>query len=230
MVELALALPLFIVVLFGVILLGIAVFYNQQVENVAREAARYVAIHSATAQCPTEGWKEPQGANRPLTYVACDRAVDGWPFMTAAARGHVFGFDSQSLSISACWSGYQEASGAYDALPSIDDDGDPSTPNIENTWVPCTMWADTDQDGSADMRVDPLVDLDTLGCPAFPTDATSDSGSNIPNNQVTIFACFDWHPPLGGLSIPIPGRTAITIIPENVPMKAAISEVIQRQQ
>ena len=40
MVELALALPLFIVVLFGVVVFGITIFLHQQVTNAAREAAR----------------------------------------------------------------------------------------------------------------------------------------------------------------------------------------------
>ncbi len=35
------------------IVLGLGVFYQQELTNVAREAARYAAIHSATAQCPT---------------------------------------------------------------------------------------------------------------------------------------------------------------------------------
>lgn len=230
MVELALAMPLFIVVLFGVILLGLAVFYHQQVENAAREAARYAAIHSATSQCPTEGWKLPQGGNKPLTYVSCDRASEGWPFLTEHARGRVFGFDSQDLSVSACWSGYQESSGAYDAQPRYDHDNDPSTPDIENSWTPCTMWADTDGDGAADATVDPIVGIDQLGCPAIPTNATNDTGSNIPNNHVTVFTCFEWQPPMGGLAIPLPGNTSITIIPSTIAMKAAITEVIQRQQ
>jgi Flp pilus assembly protein TadG len=53
MVELALILPLFIMLLVGVIVLGVGVFYQQQLTNAAREAARYASIHSATAQCPT---------------------------------------------------------------------------------------------------------------------------------------------------------------------------------
>ena len=43
MVELALVLPLFIMVVVGIIVLGIGVFYNQQLSNAAREAARFAA-------------------------------------------------------------------------------------------------------------------------------------------------------------------------------------------
>ena len=45
--------PALIVMLFGIITLGIGVFYQQQITNAAREAARFAAIHSATSQCPT---------------------------------------------------------------------------------------------------------------------------------------------------------------------------------
>ena len=40
-------------VILGIIIIGLWIFYNQQVANVAREAARYAAIHSSTAPCPT---------------------------------------------------------------------------------------------------------------------------------------------------------------------------------
>ena len=53
LVELALVLPLAIAALTGIITFGLGVFYTQQVTNAAREAARFAAIHSATAQCPT---------------------------------------------------------------------------------------------------------------------------------------------------------------------------------
>ena len=39
--------------IFGIISTGLWVFYQQQLTNVAREAARYAAIHSSTAICPT---------------------------------------------------------------------------------------------------------------------------------------------------------------------------------
>jgi Flp pilus assembly protein TadG len=50
--EFALVFPIFALVLFGVISLGLWVFYQQQLSGAAREAARYAAIHSSSAQCP----------------------------------------------------------------------------------------------------------------------------------------------------------------------------------
>src|SRR5688572_33319437 len=86
MVELALIMPLFVMVLTGIIVFGIGVFYQQQISNAAREAARYAAIHSATALCPTEGNLQP--ASPPQTYplTGCDTKALGWPQMTSGAR------------------------------------------------------------------------------------------------------------------------------------------------
>jgi len=53
LVEFALVVPFAVMLIFGVISLGLWVFYQQQVTNVAREAARFAAIHSSTAICPT---------------------------------------------------------------------------------------------------------------------------------------------------------------------------------
>ena len=88
LVEFGLVAPLFIMVLTGIITFGIGVFYQQQLTNAAREAARYAAIHSATAQCPTVPNLpyDPQGTYKPLSYARCDRPENGWPFMTAAGR------------------------------------------------------------------------------------------------------------------------------------------------
>ena len=44
MVELALILPLFLSLLLGIVILGVGVFYQQQVTNAAREAAVTIRI------------------------------------------------------------------------------------------------------------------------------------------------------------------------------------------
>ena len=132
MVELALVFPLFVMVLMGIIVLGIGVFYQQQVTNAAREAARYAAIHSATAINPTVSWLDPDGQDgagvygwwalyTPQSYTRFyDRPEDGWPHMTAAARQLVFGLDRNDVNTAACWSGYRAFdgsayAGAFDA-------------------------------------------------------------------------------------------------------------------
>ena len=89
LVEFALVLPLFVVVLSGIISLGIGVFYQQQLTNAAREAARYAAIHSATSQCPTTSWRDPNLSRLPddfdlNNYYACDPPYLQWPEMTRA--------------------------------------------------------------------------------------------------------------------------------------------------
>ena len=51
--EFALVAPIFFLMILSIIVLGLWVFYNLQLENAAREAARYAAVHSTSAQCPT---------------------------------------------------------------------------------------------------------------------------------------------------------------------------------
>src|SRR3990172_7029579 len=90
LVEFAFVLPFFLTVVFGIIVLGLAVFYQQQLANAAREAARYAAVHSATSQCPTVSWLDPTLANQPDSYYRCDPPQDGWPRLSAAGRKAVF--------------------------------------------------------------------------------------------------------------------------------------------
>ena len=39
-------------------------------------------------------------------------------------------------------------------------------------------------------------------------------------NQVTVYACYDWRPPLAGF----------LLIPETVPLRATITEILQHQR
>src|SRR6266513_2518878 len=61
--EFALVFPMVMFLLMAVIVFGLFVFYNQQLENAAREAARYAAVHSSSAQCPTVSRLDPGGPN-----------------------------------------------------------------------------------------------------------------------------------------------------------------------
>jgi hypothetical protein len=210
LVEFALILPLFIMVLTGVIVLGIIVFYNQQLTNAAREAARFAAVHSESSLCPTIGHLPP--SNPPQTYSPfCDSVDDGWPKMTPFARSKVFGLNPANVIISACWSGYQEVGGAIDARPpGVYSDGDFTT----NAWAQCTI------DGT-----DPTDDPSAIGCaPGLVTFDTASSASERPGrivaNRVTAYACMQWSPPMAGF----------LLIPNTVTLRAVISEPIQRQQ
>src|SRR5439155_10377520 len=96
-------LPLFLMLIFGIIILGIGVFYQQQVTNAAREAARYASVNSGTAICPTNSHLDPRAFKTdpwtgrtstglaPLSYAICDPPATGWPSMTARARRVIFG-------------------------------------------------------------------------------------------------------------------------------------------
>jgi hypothetical protein len=229
MAELALVLPMFLVVLFGIVLLGMAVFFQQQLTNAAREAARFASIHSATAVCPVTGSYDP--VSPPLSYPlgaggatgGCDRKADGWPRMTAFARGSTFGMDRSGIRVSACWSGYRKdtVGGAIDAPP-------PGTfPNLTTVWAQCQIGGQ-----------DPTAMPDSIPCAAGL--ATTDQASSMSEsaatpvaNTVTAYACYVWRPPLGGISLPIPGCGGfcwVEIIPSTVTQRAVITEPIERQQ
>lgn len=213
MVELALAFPLFLVVFMGIIVIGIGVFYQQQVTNAAREAARHAAIHSATAQCPTVSTLDPvidptSGTGR---YYRCDAPENQWPEMTQAARNKVFGLAPSALNVTACWSGWVDnATGSIDAPPNGTVAGQSSA------WAPCLI------DGQ-----DPSVNPEQIGCNAALYNATTDTASDLSEgqgrivaNQVTAYACYAWSPPMAGF----------LLIPETVILRGVITEPIQRQQ
>jgi Flp pilus assembly protein TadG len=222
LVEFALVLPLFIAVLSGIIVFGIGVFYQQQLANAAREAARYAAIHSATSQCPSRAWIDPALNRLPdtfelETYDRCDPPDLGWPIMTAHARSKVFGLEPSQVFFSACWSGYWDdhPTEFWDA-PAIDpDDG------LPNDFQGCTIGG-----------VDPRADAGSLSCPPPATlDWTTspgdgdDKASNLAfsgattTNQVTVYACYEWAPPL------LSSFTGGTVT-----MRAVVTEAMQHQQ
>jgi len=223
LVEFALAAPLFFMVLVGIIVLGIMVFYNQQLTNAAREAARFAAIHSASAPNPVVGTLDPRFPDPntlhtpawtpPLSYYDWDRPQEGWPMMSAHARSKTFGLNRSDVLFSACWSGYRTTT-QYDTPPpaTYDIAGQPYT--VDSAWAQCQV------DG-----VDPTQDAASIDCQTgLPTTDTASSMSEgqgrIVANRVTVFACFEWSPPGAGF----------LLIPQTLTFRAVISEPIQRQQ
>jgi hypothetical protein len=213
LVEFALVFPMFVLLLSAVIGFGLFMFYSTQTANVAREAARYAAVHSTSAQCPTVSRLDPIASNQQDSYFRCDPPETGWPRMTARARSFVWGMDPASLSMAACWSGYVSPSNQADALPA-----DPAT------FADCTI-----------AGVDPRTDPSSLGCPAPATVAGSTSstadgddkasslafanGVHYPTT-VTVYACVDWTPPFAGF----------LFIPETMTIRSVAIEAMQRQQ
>jgi hypothetical protein len=218
LVEFALIMPLFIMVLTGIIVIGLIVFFNQQLTNAAREAARFAAIHSASDPfCPVVGHLDP--AVPPLGYSRCDSVDASWPRMTAFARSKVFGVNPANVMISACWSGW-EWNGGPDGPPP----GEYAPPfdTVNSTWpdppVP-SVGGQCAIDGS-----DPTVDATAIGCaPGLVTVDTASNLSESPGrpvaNRVTAYACMEWSPPMAGF----------LLIPDTVTLRAVISEPIKRQ-
>jgi TadE-like protein len=224
MVEFALAAPLFLMVLVGVIVLGIIVFYNQQLTNAAREAARFASVHSASAQGPVVSTLVPAGVDPntghtgavapPISYLAWD-APPTWPHMTAHARSKVFGLDPANAHFTACWSGYRTST-QYDTPPPGDYEipaGSGTIVHIASTFAQCEIGG-----------VDPTQSSGSIGCPGGATTDTASSSSEgqgrIVANRVTVYACYEWSPPMAGF----------LLIPDTVTFRAVISEPIERQQ
>lgn len=221
MVEFALIMPLFIMILTGIIVLGLIVFFNQQMTNAAREAARFASTGSASAQCPVNSHLRPPNVD-PLTghtgawgpppsYVDCDPAP--WPKMVAFARSKVFGVNPASVHISACWSGYRTST-QYDAPPPGTYLINSQTTIVTSSWAQCTI------DGRY-----PTGNTSAIRCQdGLPTvDKASDMSEDptrIVANRVTAYACMSWSPPMAGF----------LLIPQTVTLRAVISEPIQRQQ
>ena len=214
MVELALVAPLFFMVLFGIIILGIGVFYQQQVAHAAREAARFAVVNTGSAQCPTVSNLPPDAAVVATSYWACDPPASRWPKMTAHARQSVFGLDQAAVHVSACWSGYWTTDtlgnwADYDALPRNLSTG------TANPFRQCTIGG-----------VDPRLAAENLACPGPITSASDDTASSYSTstsgsaNQVTAYACYEWRPPLAGF----------LLIPPSVTLRAAVTEALQYQQ
>lgn len=202
LVEFALVFPILALVLFGIISVGLWVFYQQQLSNAAREAARYAAIHSSSAQCPTVSHLDPQAPHN--TYYRCDSPEDGWPRMAAAGRSVVWGMDPSSVSIVACWSGHVDGSG--NEVP-------PGSPGA--TYLPCTISGSVAE-----------ASVTSIPCPVTAA-STSDTASNVSfangntyQTRVTAYACFDWAPPMAGF----------LLIPSTVTIRAGLTEIVQRQQ
>ena len=230
--------------LLGIIVLGIGLFYQQQLTNAAREGARYAAIHSATARCPTVSNRAPDAGLLPLpySYSACDAPGARWPFMSANARARLFGMDAASMQLTACWSGYwtRDTGGnwaSYDQVASQQ-----VAPYAANEFRECTVpvygWCKGSSGASTLLTINPRNSVD-VGCPGvdktvavdctrpFPVTtiandmASSFAASNSTNaNQVTVLTCYAWKPPLAGF----------LAIPSTIDMVAVVTETLQYQQ
>ena len=213
LVEFALTFPLFVLVLFSIIVLGLYIFYNQQLENATREGARYAAVHSTRAQCPTVSRLDPIETNKePDKYFRCDAPESGWTDWIGTARSKIWGMAPSSVRMSACWSGFVDPAGEHDALP-----------EPPNTFTQCTIGG-----------VNPRTDPDSLACPpptpapfgGAPSTAGDDKASSLAfangrhyPTTITAYGCFNWVPPMAGF----------LFIPNSITLRAVATEGMQRQ-
>lgn len=242
LVELALTFPLFMMVLMGIIVLGLGLFYDQQVKNAAREGARFAAVHSATSRCPTVSNLTPDVALLPLpnSYSPCDPPDQRWPYMTAAARSRLVGLPTGQVQVTACWSGYwtKDTSGAWAAHDEVAINADGTRNDFRDCTVRLYGWCSGSTGASTLHVINPKTLLDPA-CPAtnksvrvdcsrqFPLTTQADDmassyaksdGRNA--NQVTVLTCYPWSPPLSGF----------LLIPTTVDLVAVVTETLEYQQ
>lgn len=236
--EMALVFPMFIAVFIGIIVLGMGIFYHQQLTNAAREGARYASLHSATAQCPTVSNLPPSPGllTVPNSYYACDAPANRWPAMTAHARSKIFGMGAAGVRLTACWSGYWTKNidgswGTYDEVAG-------QTANFRECAVRVFGWSpseDPDVIASTVHVVNPRTGLDASSGVAIRIDCSKDfplttstddmassfaASSALQANQVTVLTCYSWNPPMAGF----------LLIPRTVTLAAVVSEAMEYQQ
>lgn len=210
--EFALVFPLVVLLLTSIVVLGLWVFNNQQLENAAREAARYAAVHSTGSQVPTVSRLDPIDTNGGPPFRP-DAPENGWPNMTGAARSKVWGLNGSLVHVSACWSGYVDASGNADALPMA-----------PNQFRQCTIGGDNPRTKPNDIPCPPPATIPGSTTSKADKDDTASAlayanGVAYPTT-VTVFVCYNWAPPLSGF----------LFVPSTITLRAVVSEGMQRQQ
>jgi hypothetical protein len=240
LVEFALVFPLLLLLLFALIVYGLQVFYNQQLANAAREGARYAAVHSVTSQCPTVSQLDPIMTLRPPdnVYYRCDAPENGWPKMTGAARSKVWGIAPNQVSLTACWSGFvnqNPASPTYlqrDLRPNAGDAAFTDctitgvNPQTSPSALPCPAPITTP--ATNPNREIALADRDDKASSLAVAGGSTGADTHYPTT-VTVYACFNWRPPLAGVGIRVPWGTWSIGMPQTIPLRAVITEAIQRQ-
>ncbi|MBA2720878.1 MAG: pilus assembly protein [Chloroflexi bacterium] len=210
--EFALVFPIFFLLLMSIIVVGLYVFNNQQLENAARETARFAAVHSTGSVCPTVSRLDPIYTLGGPPF-RCDPPESSWPSMTGVARSRVWGLRASQVGVSACWSGYTDASSNADAAPVA-----------PNSFTECTIGG-----------INPRTNPEAISCPPPPTVPGStrnradgdDKASALAfangiayPTTVTVYLCYIWSPPLSGF----------LFVPTTITMRAVITEAMQRQE
>jgi len=112
LVEIALVLPVFLLIVLGTIDFGRAIYYYSVISNGAREGARYAIVHGSKAQSidgscasgPGAVTTDTQGA---LVVVASGAAAPSWASVPAGCAAPVsvpaVGLDQSVYLTTVCW-------------------------------------------------------------------------------------------------------------------------------
>jgi Flp pilus assembly protein TadG len=101
LVETALVYPILFLLIFGIILMGVAVFRYQQVAHAAREGARWAAVHGAS-------YGEEGATASPPRYAAT--AAD---IYTNAIKPQIAGMHASNVTYSVTWNTSNKRTRSY---------------------------------------------------------------------------------------------------------------------
>ena len=216
-------LPLFLLVLFSVISFGLYIFYNQQLANAAREAARYAAVHSSTAAMPDGvAGSIRRRRLRPSndTYTRCDAPEGGWPKDDRGGPLEGLGHGTATRSR---W----RPAGRATSTPANNYDALPEPPECRSRIARSTGSIRRTDPGGPRMsgaarrsrpRSHPIEGRrrrqGERSC------SCDRHGSQPIRRTVTVYACFNWKPPMAGF----------VLIPSTITIRAVVTEAMQRQQ
>ena len=91
--EFALVFPILVILIFGIVDFGRAIFIYSVVQDAAREGARYAIVHGSLSQSIDGRCASGPGAT-------CDPSGAN---VAVQSRRYAFGLDSSQLATGACW-------------------------------------------------------------------------------------------------------------------------------
>ncbi len=110
MVEFALVIPVFILLMVGLFDFGRVIWVNDTLSTAAREAARFAIVHGATAPCPVG--PAPAGTELPAPSATCDPSPSRQSIKDVAMRWA--SGTSSTVTVSVCYGVVTTCSGDTD--------------------------------------------------------------------------------------------------------------------
>jgi Flp pilus assembly protein TadG len=153
MVEFALVIPVFILLLVGLFDFGRVIWVNDTLATAAREAARYAIVHGATSSCPVG--PAPGGTELPVPSASCDPSPSRQGIKDVAHKWAAG--TSGDVTVSVCYGVVSTCSGDADQVVT------PAPTNTRGTSVTVTVTS------AVDLSIPSLVGFDGFNLQASST-------------------------------------------------------------